>query len=220
MRESHPAVRAGARRRGSRALAAGPRGGCGLASAHSTARCARWRNPAPLLRPVLAFRLCRPIRLALVLTQGGSVSHARSWANREALPACDTYLTAWEALLASMRMLAWPGSFPSGRGLPPAQCEPDATNECAKQHPQEHRGRDQIPLAPARGLCLHLLPSGHAAFRPGPLKTYLARIVPSLSSPASGARGRGLRPLRPRPGILAPPRLPLPDPVAPTRYLR
>ena len=32
-----------------------------------------------------------------------------------------------------MRILAWPGSFLSGSSLPPAQCEPDATNECAKQ---------------------------------------------------------------------------------------
>ena len=43
---------------------------------------------------VLEFRLCRAIRLPWFLTPGGSVSHARSWANREALPACDTYLTA------------------------------------------------------------------------------------------------------------------------------
>ena len=55
---------------------------------------------------VLEFRLCRAIRLRLFLTQGGSVSHGRSWANGEVLPACDTYLTAQEALLASMRMLA------------------------------------------------------------------------------------------------------------------
>ena len=34
-----------------------------------------------------------------------------------------------------MRRLAWPGSFLSGRSLPSAQCEPDATKECAKQHP-------------------------------------------------------------------------------------
>ena len=33
-----------------------------------------------------------------------------------------------------MRMLASPGSFLSGRSLPPAQCEPNAANECAKQH--------------------------------------------------------------------------------------
>ena len=39
---------------------------------------------------VLEFRLCRAIWLPLVLTQGGSVSHARSWAKRAALPACDT----------------------------------------------------------------------------------------------------------------------------------
>ena len=43
---------------------------------------------------LLDFRLCRVIWLTLFLTQGGSVSHARSWANREALPACGTYLTA------------------------------------------------------------------------------------------------------------------------------
>ena len=39
---------------------------------------------------LLDCRLWRAIRLRLVLPQGGSVSHARSWANREALPACDT----------------------------------------------------------------------------------------------------------------------------------
>ena len=58
--------------------------------------------PEPLLShslPVgsaglLEFRLCRAIRLTLFLPQDGSVSHARSWANREALPACDTYLLA------------------------------------------------------------------------------------------------------------------------------
>ena len=43
---------------------------------------------------LLEFRLCRAIRLTLVLTQGGSVFHVHSWTNRETLPACDTYLTA------------------------------------------------------------------------------------------------------------------------------
>ena len=83
---------------------------------------------------VLEFRLFRASRLILFLTRGGSVSHAHSWENREALPACDTYLPAEEALLASIRRSAWPGRFLSGRSLPPAQCEPDPTNECAKQH--------------------------------------------------------------------------------------
>ena len=43
---------------------------------------------------LLEFGLCRAIWLTLFLTQGGSVFHAHSWANREALPACDIYLTA------------------------------------------------------------------------------------------------------------------------------
>ena len=43
------------------------------------------------LARVLEFRLWRAIRLPLFLTQDGPVSPARSWANREALPACDTY---------------------------------------------------------------------------------------------------------------------------------
>ena len=50
-------------------------------------RCAATKGGSRLLD----FRLCRAIWLTLLLTQGGSVSHARSWANREALPACDTY---------------------------------------------------------------------------------------------------------------------------------
>ena len=44
--------------------------------------------------PLLEFRLCRAIWRTLFLTQGGSVSHAHSWVNREAPPACDTYLPA------------------------------------------------------------------------------------------------------------------------------
>ena len=39
-----------------------------------------------------------------------------------------------------MRRLAWPGSFRSGRSLPPAQCEPGATNECAKRHRLQEGG--------------------------------------------------------------------------------
>ena len=105
-------------------------------SAGPSERGGRW-TPPRLGAQVLEFRLCRAIRLTWFLAQGGSVSHARSWTNREALPACDTYLTAQEALLAPMRMLAWPGSFLSGSRLPPAQCEPDATNECAKQQLSE-----------------------------------------------------------------------------------
>ena len=42
------------------------------------------------VQPLLEFRLWRAIRLPWFLTQDGSVSHARSWANWAALPACDT----------------------------------------------------------------------------------------------------------------------------------
>ena len=62
--------------------------------------CAAWRGSAgsgrvqAMAAGLLELRWCRAIRLTLFGTQGGSVSHAASWANREALPACDTYLTA------------------------------------------------------------------------------------------------------------------------------
>ena len=68
-----------------------PTGGAGYAAWRGSAGSGRVQAMAAGL---LELRLCRAIRLTLFLTQGGCVSHAASWANREALPACDTYLTA------------------------------------------------------------------------------------------------------------------------------
>ena len=105
----------------------------------------------------MEFRLCRAIRLRLVLPQGGSVSHARSWANREALPACDTYSPslggpsgiAAEAGLA--RIISFRQEPPSG------PVWPDTTSECAKQQrpprrPPPRWGGGGCTSRPLRGL--------------------------------------------------------------------
>ena len=55
-----------------------------------------------------------------------------------------------------MRRLSWPGSFLSGRGLPPAQCEPDPTNECAKQHLERSCCRAPFPAFRAIPVCASL----------------------------------------------------------------
>ena len=72
---------------------------------------------------------------AHIVPDTGRVHFSRTFVGEPGSPASLRHLShCLGGLLASMRMLAWPGSFLSGRSLPPAQCEPDAKNECAKQH--------------------------------------------------------------------------------------
>ena len=53
------------------------------------------RLPASSIRQLgVGFQIVSCDSAQIGPEQGGSVSHTRSWANREALPACDTYLPA------------------------------------------------------------------------------------------------------------------------------
>ena len=94
-----------------------------------------------------------------------------------------------------MRRLAWPGSFLSGRSFPPAQCEPDATNECAKQHarrvtysPPVSAVSRRIGMAPAparRGRV------ARATSMATPRRVWVRGRPPVPSRPSSGPAGRG-----------------------------
>ena len=93
---------------------------------------------------LLECRLCRAIRITLLLTHGRSVSHARSVANREARRNLGAYVTVKDAPTVSLRILPWTGSFLACSSIPPVQAETDATNECQEQQCERHACRQDV----------------------------------------------------------------------------
>ena len=107
-------------------------GGGLLAAASAESRPPRGRGPT--WKPSVGIQIVS-CGLAHIVPDTGWVRFSRTFVGEPGSPASLRHLShCLEALLVSMRILAWPGSFLSGSSLPPAQCEPDPTNECAKQH--------------------------------------------------------------------------------------
>ena len=93
---------------------------------------------------LLECRLCRAIRVTLLLTHGRSVSRARSVANREGRRNLGAYVTVKDAPTVSLRILPWTGSFLACSSIPPVQGETDATNECQEQQCERHACRQDV----------------------------------------------------------------------------